>query len=145
MPGIEVAGTVQYQSDMTQGNDSSADDAWLFEAHTDIQRGPYGLRALYARWDLNGSGPRSVGADEQEGFYIEPSWRFNDKFGIFARYNKWDNRAGNGSGTEKKQYDVGVNYWPHPDVVLKADLQRQDNDGDRKNDNGFNLGVGFQF
>ena len=144
-PGIEIAGTVQYQSDMTQGNDSNADDAWLFEAHTDIQRGPYGLRALYARWDLNGSGPKSVGADEQWGFYIEPSYKLTDAIGIFARYNQWDNRAGNGSDTEKKQYDLGVNYWPHPDVVLKADIQSQDNDGNSKNDNGFNLGVGFQF
>jgi hypothetical protein len=145
MPGIEIAGTVQYQSDMTQGNDSSADDAWLFEAHTDIQRGPYGLRALYARWELNGSGPESVGADEQWGYYIEPSYKLTDSIGIFARYNQWDNRAGNGSDSEKKQYDLGVNYWPHPDVVLKADIQSQDNDGDQKNDNGFNLGVGFQF
>ena len=145
MPGIEIAGTLQYQSDMTQGNDSSADDAWLFEAHTDIQRGPYGLRALYARWELNGSGPESVGADEQWGYYIEPSYKLTDSIGIFARYNQWDNRAGNGSDSEKKQYDLGVNYWPHPDVVLKADIQSQDNDGDQKNDNGFNLGVGFQF
>ena len=145
IPGVEVAGTVQYQSDITQSNDSNADDAWLFEAHTDIQRGPYGLRALYARWELNGNGPEAVGADEQWGYYIEPSYKFTDSFGIFARYNQWDNRAGNGSGTEKKQYDLGVNYWPHPDVVLKADIQSQDNDGDSKNDNGFNLGVGFQF
>ena len=144
-PGIELAGTVQYQSDMTQGNDSNADDAWLFEAHTDIQRGPYGLRALYASWDLNGSGPNSVGADEQWGFYIEPSYKLTDAIGIFARYNQWDKRAGNGTDTEKKQYDLGVNYWPHPDVVLKADIQSQDNDGNSKNDNGFNLGVGFQF
>jgi hypothetical protein len=145
IPGIEVAGTINYQSDIAQGNDSSADDAWLFEAHTDIRRGPYGLRALYARWDLNGNGPESVGADEQVGFYIEPSYRFTEAVGIFARYNQWDNRAGNGSDSEQKQYDLGVNYWPHPDVVLKADIQRQDNDGDQKNDNGFNLGVGFQF
>jgi len=29
-------------------------------------------------------------------------------------------------------------------VVLKADVQVQDNDGS-KNDNGYNLGVGYQF
>ena len=145
IPGVEIAGSLQYQSDITQGNDSSADDAWLFEAHTYIQRGPYGLRALYARWDLNGNGPEAVGADEQSGFYIEPSYKLTDTIGIFARYNQWDNQAGNGSDTEQKQYDLGVNYWPHPDVVLKADIQSQDNEGDRKNDNGFNLGVGFQF
>jgi hypothetical protein len=37
-----------------------------------------------------------------------------------------------------------VNGWPHPDVVLKADYQQQDNDNGR-NQNGFNLGFGYQF
>jgi hypothetical protein len=40
-----------------------------------------------------------------------------------------------------------VNYWPHEDVVLKADYQFQDGgtgDGFTARD-GFNLGVGYQF
>jgi len=144
--GVELAATVQYQSDVTQGEDPDAGHAWLFETHTDIQRGPFGLRALYARWDLDGDGPKSVGADEQEGFYIEPSYRITPKWGVFARYNEWDNQAGDGdSDSEKKQVNAGVNFWPHPDVVLKADLQQQDNEGNSKNDNGWNLGVGYQF
>jgi hypothetical protein len=144
--GVELAATVQYQSDVTQGEDPDAGHAWLFETHTDIQRGPFGLRALYARWDLDGDGPKSVGADEQEGFYIEPSYRITPKWGVFARYNEWDNQAGDGdSDSEKKQVNAGVNFWPHPDVVLKADVQQQDNEGNSKNDNGWNLGVGYQF
>jgi hypothetical protein len=143
IPGIEVAGTIQYQSDITQG-ESMGGHAWLYEAHTDIRRGRFGLRALYAMWDLDGDGPESIGADEQKGFYIEPSYRFSEKFGIFARYNQWDNAAGDSADSEEKQYDFGVNYWPHPDVVLKADIQQQDNDS-KKNDNGFNLGIGFQY
>jgi hypothetical protein len=146
MPGIELAATVQYQSDVTQGEDPDAGHAWLFETHADIRRGPFGLRALYARWDLDGDGPKTVGADEQEGFYIEPSYRITPKWGVFARYNQWDNQAGDGnSDSEKKQVNTGVNFWPHPDVVLKADLQQQDNEGNSKNDNGWNLGVGYQF
>jgi hypothetical protein len=143
LPGVEVAGTVQYQADITQG-EANGGHAWLFEAHTDIQRGPYGLRALYALWELDGDGPKAIGADQQEGFYVEPSYRFNDKFGIFARYNQWDNTAGSSSDSKMKQYNVGANFWPHPDVVLKADVQQQDNEG-KKNDNGFNLGIGFQY
>jgi len=144
--GVELAATVQYQSDVTQGEDPDAGHAWLFETHANIQRGPFGLRALYARWDLDGDGPKSVGADEQEGFYIEPSYRITPKWGVFARYNQWDNQAGNGdSDSEKKQVNAGVNFWPHPDVVLKADVQQQDNKGNSKNDNGWNLGVGYQF
>jgi hypothetical protein len=146
MAGVELAATVQYQSDMTQGEDPDAGHAWLFETHADIQRGPFGFRALYARWDLDGDGPESVGADEQAGFYIEPSFKITPKWGVFARYNQWDNQAGDSdSDTEKKQVNAGFNFWPHPDVVLKADVQQQDNEGDSNNDNGWNLGVGYQF
>ena len=144
--GVELAATAQYQSDVTQGEDPDASHAWLFETHADIQRGAFGFRALYARWDLDGDGPKSVGADEQEGFYIEPSYKITPEWGVFARYNYWDNQAGDGnSDSEKKQVNAGVNFWPHPDVVLKADVQQQDNEGNSKNDNGWNLGVGYQF
>ncbi|MDT8387763.1 MAG: porin [Thiogranum sp.] len=142
--GVELAGTVQYQENITQGVDNDA-SAWLVETHAIVQRGPYGLRALYARWDIDGDGASLVGRDEQQGFYIEPSYRVTEKFGVFARYNQWDNQAGNSVETEKKQYDIGFNYWPHPDVVFKADYQKQDNEsGDGERD-GFNLGVGYQF
>jgi len=144
IPGTEIAGSVQYQSDITQSADPDAGSAWLYELHTVVERGPFGLRALYARWDLDGSGPESIGADKQDGFYIEPSWRFNEKLGIFARFNQWDNAAGSSSDSEKQQWDIGLNWWPHEDVVLKADYQIQDNDDGEEQD-GFNLGVGVVF
>jgi len=144
MPGTEIAGTIQYQSDITQGMDPNAGNAILYEAHAQIERGPFGLRALYARWDLDGSGPAAMGADEQAGFYIEPSWKPVSNIGVFARYNQWDNAAGDNTGSENTQWDFGVNYWPHEDVVIKADYQMQDNDNGEEQD-GFNLGVGLQF
>jgi len=89
-----------------------------------------------------------VGADEQYGWYIEPSYKLTEKLGLFARYNDWDNQAGSDTGSAansgKRQWNAGVNWWIHPDVVLKADLEFQDND-DGKDRNGFNLGVGYQF
>jgi len=145
IPGVELAATIQYQQDVTQGNDPAAGDAWLYEAHASIQRGPFGLRALYARWNLDGRGPKAVGADIQEGFYIEPSYKITPGWGVFARYNDWDNQAGSrGHNTGKTQINTGLNFWPHPDVVLKADVQIQDNNS-AKNDNGYNLGIGYQF
>ncbi len=153
MPGVELAVTGQYQNDVTQGDlDVSAT---LLEAHADIRKGPFGLRALYARWDLDdsdvidASDPAAVGRDEQEGWYIEPSirgslWNIPGEFGAFARYNVWDNNAGASNDTEFTQWDLGVNYWPIPEVVLKFDVRQQDNDGN-KNDNGFNLGIGYAF
>ena len=154
MPGVELATSLQWQKDVTQGDRGVG--ATLFEAHADIQRGPFGLRALYARWDLdksnviNAADPAAVGRDEQVGWYVEPSmkgrlWRIPGELGVFTRYNVWDNNKGSSTtDSQMKQVNVGLNYWPHPDVVFKFDAQQQDNDG-AKNDNGFNLGMGYQF
>lgn len=153
MPGVELGLTGQWQKDITQGELEVG--ATLLEAHADIQRGPFGFRALYARWDLdkhndiNASDPSAKGRDEQEGWYIEPSYKTRigsipGEWGLFARYNVWDNNAGSSNDTEMKQINAGLNYWPIPDIVFKFDVQSQDNEGD-KNDNGFNLGLGYQF
>ena len=144
MPGVEIAGSFQHQTDITQGSDTTAGSANLYELHTVLSKGPVGLRALYAMWDMDGSGPAASGADEQFGWYVEPSYKFTTQWGVFTRYNLWDNTAGDSADSEKKQWDVGVNYWPHPDVVVKADYQQQDNDNGANQD-GFNLGLGYQF
>jgi hypothetical protein len=144
VPGLELATTAHLEKDITQGADPNAGEARLLEAHAVWTAGPFGLRALYATWDLDGSGPQSVGADEQTGWYVEPSFKLTPKLGVFARYSLWDNQAGDAVDSKFKQTDAGVNYWPHPNVVLKADYQSQDND-DGKNQNGFNLGIGYMF
>lgn len=143
-PGTEIAATVQRQADVTQGTvaNSVAGEATLWEAHAALTRGPFGLRALYATWNLDGTGPKALGRDEQTGWYVEPSFKLIPKFGVFARYNVWDNEAGNSTDSEKKQTDIGFNYWPHENVVVKFDIQRQSGTA---NDNGFNLGIGYMF
>lgn len=144
-PGVTVGGAVQYQSDITQGSDSAAGSAWLGELHASVQRGPLELRGLYAEWVLDGDGPESMGADRQYGWYVEPSYRVTESVGVFARYSEWDNQAGSGaSASGKTQVDAGVNWWPHEQVVFKADYQWQDNENG-KEQNGVNLGVGYEF
>lgn len=142
--GVEIAATVQQQTDITQGNDATAGSANLFELHGIYNKGPFTVKALYAQWSLDGTGPQSIGADEQSGWYVEPSFKINEKFGVFARYNKYDNTAGDSAASEKQQTDVGFNWWVDPSVVVKVDYQTQDNDGG-ENQNGFNLGMGYMF
>lgn len=143
--GLTLGGAVHYQSDITQGRDPDAGEAWLGEVHADLRRGPLGLRALYAEWSLDGDGPKSVDADRQYGWYVEPSLRATDSVGLFARYNEWDNRAGsNATESRKRQWNTGMNWWPHEQVVVKADYQWQDNENG-KDQNGFNLGIGYEF
>lgn len=145
IPGVELAGTVQYQSDITQSADATAGSAKLYEAHAVVNKGPFGLRALYARWDLDGSGPKSVGADKQNGWYVEPAWKFAEQWGVFARHSRWDNLAGDAVDSKYRQTDVGVNYWPHTDVVVKLDFQNQKSPVGKDEFDGFNVGVGYQF
>ncbi len=145
MPGLEVAAVLQYQTDITQGTDPAAGSATLLETHVVWSRGPFGLRALYAGWKLDGSGPQALGADEQRGWYVEPAYKITPKAGLFARYNAWDNAAGGAGDSEYTQIDAGINYWPHPDVVIKADYQNQSAPDGQDEFDGFNLGVGYQF
>ena len=143
--GATFGGSIQYQSDITQSSDPLAGDAWLGELHADAICGPVALRGLVAEWSLSGDGPEEIGADRQMGWYIEPSYRLCEPVGLFVRYGEWDNTAGSaGESGGKTQTDIGVNWWPHAQVVVKADYQWQDNENG-KDQSGFNLGLGYQF
>ncbi|QYK15001.1 OprO/OprP family phosphate-selective porin [Shewanella rhizosphaerae] len=143
VPGLELAATVQYQSDLTQGRgDVDTASATLMTAHAIYTIENFTIKALYAQWDIDGKEAEALGRDKQKGYYIEPSYRFNESFGVFARYNAYDNEAGNGVDSEITQTNVGVNYWLHENVVFKADYEKV---GGAKDADGFNLGVGYQF
>jgi len=151
--GLEVAATVQYQEDVTQGGVSAgSSDAVLWETHIAYENGPFGLRALYADWDIDapdGGVFDSSGRDSQKGYYIEPSYKITPKLGVFVRYSEYDNNAGSSTSTaDILQWDAGVNYWLHPNVVLKADYtdERKDCSGSSCTDNdSVNLGLGWSF
>jgi hypothetical protein len=141
--GLELAATVQYQTDITQGKAGvETADATLLEVHAIYQVSDFTVRALYARWDIDGAEAAALGRDEQTGWYIEPSYAFNEKVGVFARYAEYDNNAGNSATTEVESTSVGVNYYLHENVVLKADYE---NLGGASDSSGFNLGFGYQF
>ncbi len=146
--GVELGISGQYQNDVTQRESDEGVEATLASAHANIQQGPFGFRALYARWDLDGDAPEAIGRDVQEGWYVEPSYRTElplGELGFFARYNQYDNNAGSSLDTEFDQYDVGLNYWPHQDVVLKADMAFIDAPSSEDDDEILNLGVGFSY
>ena len=139
---------------MTQGADETT--GYLLETHLDMSRNvgavELGLRALWAGWflDSESGAAEALGRDEQTGYYIEPSlrWAVGDygDMGVFARYAVWDNNAGASLiDTEEQQYNFGVNYWPHPNVVFKMDYQVEERPAGAEDDNRLDLGVGFQY
>lgn len=173
IPGLELAAALHYQTDFTQdgttrgnigregvfgefGNPVTNINGLLAETHAIYRNGPFEFRGLYARWFIDdnieqvfdGGTNTGIGRDEQYGFYLEPSWRFTNQWGVFARYEQNDERAGSDFGlaadSERRRILFGVNYWLYPNVVLKADYQVEFDEGDSNLD-GFNLGVGWSF
>ena len=149
VPGLEMAGSLYYQDDLTQSASATAPvRGVLAEGHVVINKGPATLKALYAQWHLTGgdvaANPAADGSDVQNGWYIEPSFKITPQWGVFARYSEYDNQAGslNPAHTERRQTDVGINYWPHAQVVIKFDVQNQ---AGAVNDDGLNLGIGYMF
>lgn len=145
IPGLEVAASLQYQDDISQIANDGLDRGLLYSGHIVLNRGMFGLRALYSAWDLSGSAVEATDADKQNGWYIEPSISINKQWGVFARHEDVD---GARSQDEFKENVIGVNYYPHENVVLKADFRRRDHEleSDEGRDfNGFDLGIGYQF
>lgn len=144
--GLEVAGYAQYQPDIDQSAQNSyAESATLMGGHIVYQWRDVTAKALYAHWDLAGAEAAAAGRDLQAGGYAEVSWKPLSRWGFFVRQSAWSQTE----GVDAQQTDAGVNFYPHPDVVIKANYQVQNNDAKSVQDiydgDGFNLGVGYQF
>ncbi len=145
IPGLQAAVTVQYQFDPSQVSNDGLDSGTLVEAHIDYQRAGFGLRALYARWDFSGAAVEAAGADSQTGWYIEPSYRLNDWIGFYTRYA--DVEAARASD-KFDQWELGLNWWPAKNVVIKFDYRDRSHDLDSqagRDFTGFDLGLGYSF
>lgn len=158
IPGLELGVSTQYQNDITGTADNLDISATLVEGHVDYKHSSgLGLRALYARWDMEDGGPTgpvAFNAETLAGWYIEPAYRFAmpsgvpGELGIFARYENYDerNQLTPHRFENFDRYLAGVNWWPHPNVVFKFDVQKEDTDGQvARLLDGFNLGLGYQF
>jgi hypothetical protein len=138
--GLELAAYGQYQPDLDQSAETSyAESATLLGGHVIYQWHDFTTKALYARWDLAGDDAKAAGKDVQKGGYLELDWKAAEQWGVFVRQSAWSQQT----GVDATQSDVGVNYYPLPQVVFKADYQLQNDDAG--NIDGFNLGMGYEF
>ncbi len=150
--GLELAASINHQTDPTQDDDTAAeddfiDDATLFQTHAIYNRGAFGLRALYAQWDFSGDIEDAAGdIDEQFGWYLEPSFKVNNWLGLYARYEELE---GARAQDQFSQWEVGANWWPHKDVVVKVDYRDRSHDPEAEEQgrdfDGFDLGIGYMF
>jgi len=141
--GLELAGTIQFQDDLSQDTGGPAEDATLFETHAIWNTGPVQVRALYAAWSVDGNGLTNA-QEDQDGGYIEASYEFGNGLGVFARQSTVSSFDGTDE-LDRDRTSIGLNYYPHEDVVIKFDIQQDDADDDADASDGFNLGIGYQF
>ena len=152
VPGLQLSATYQHQSDISQMGGDGLDEATLWSAHAIFNRGGFQLRALWADWQLEGRAARQVGADNQSGWYLEPSYRFEvpqldllQSVGVYSRYQDVE---GYRLQDRFSQWEVGMNFWPTTNVVFKIDYRDREHDLDALAGRDFkaiDLGVGFQF
>ncbi len=148
--GLELGASIQYQDDISRGSEENS--AVLTAAHFIYSCRGFGLRGLAANWDISGNtavGGVSVPGsdiDNQYGAYIEPSykWSFDNgmAFGVFSRALYFENEDAPGGQAD---YQVGFNFWPTENTVIKADYVREDRADGRINQDVYNFGVGYAF
>ena len=148
VPGLELAGTLHHQTDASQVGSDGLDAGTLVELHGIFNRGPFSLRALWAEWNFDGPGIELAGADEQSGWYVEPSWRVDTDHGDWGFYTRFEDLKGARTRDRFDQWEFGINYWPTDGVVFKFDYRDRKHDlaSDAGRDfHGIDLGVGYQF
>jgi len=145
IPGLQAAITAQDQFDPSQEANDGLDDGTLLEAHIDYRRSDFGFRALYARWDFSGDAVEAAGADQQDGWYIEPSYRLFPQLGFYTRYEQVDAAR---EQDKFDQWEVGFNWWPAPGVVVKFDYRDRSHDltgASGRDFTGIDIGLGYSF
>tara|TARA_B110000483_G_scaffold243659_1_gene334984 strand:- start:20406 stop:21626 length:1221 start_codon:yes stop_codon:yes gene_type:complete len=141
-PGLAMSVSLQHQTDLLQsmvvGDEAPAT---LLSAHLIYQVEKFSVRALYAAWDIDNASFEANGSADPSGWYVEPSYKLSDKFGVFARYSEVDPRRGDKPTEVTERVDYGFNYWLTPQVAIKADYQNDRQDGN----DAINIGIGWSY
>jgi phosphate-selective porin len=131
----------------------------MWDTHMRYQKDRIDLRALYAHGHLGDADElKQAGINAAEdfyGWYAEAAyhvWKSGDNdLAAFVRYESWNTQEEvpsnvvASSANENDVWTVGANYWPHPQVVFKADYQEWDKPDADKGDKRMNLGLGYMF
>ncbi|MCB1686165.1 MAG: hypothetical protein KDI31_16835 [Pseudomonadales bacterium] len=148
VPGLELAASVNYQDDASQIGGDGLEDGTLVSVHGIWSRGPFNLRALWSQWNFNGDAIELADADRQTGWYVEPSLRLGRPAHDWGVYSRYQDLEGARAQDQFDQWEVGVNYWPTGNVVLKFDYRDRSHDllsAQDRDFKGIDLGVGYQF
>ncbi len=141
----------------------------MYEADVQFQYRGFEARGLFVYTTLNDGarinalndfeGEDSVGS-EQWGYYVVGAYNvltlanFSSQYAQylapFVRWEQYDTQAKVPSGfsrnpeNDRNDLNIGINYKPIPNVVIKAEYERLANEANESN-NQFNFGLGYVF
>jgi hypothetical protein len=164
IPGVNFGGSL-FQGGIGQKQPTIASpnaSVTLAEVHTKWQVGSWDLSALAAQgwfhdvsaFNASGNGASNPVPDQFRGWYAQAAyrlWRSGDRSLVpFTRYEQVNTALGfSGLGglapanaPNTKVWTAGASYYLHPQVVVKMDMQKYQNNSalDR-----FNMGLGFHY
>jgi hypothetical protein len=167
LPGLDFGGSVYVgKADQNQGLPETK--LWIAEGHAQHRSGPFHARALFAYSDVDGAGALSLAlgkaasesvAKSMLGGYVEAAYdvwpllfgESNERaLEPFVRFEYLDTQHDVAAGFVEDRnlaYSVlstGVSYFPHPNVVLKAEYRNQNARSGKRPDE-FALGLGFAY
>ena len=145
LPGLEVGFTYHNQTDAYQSKEATELGATLMVANVEYERGPFSIRALMAEWNMDNATLEAAGKGKQEGMYARLAYMVADNVGIFARYEQYDVTAGDSTDSEVRIDTFGMNYYIHPQVVLKVDFQSEKYADSSNDDDKMYFGFGFSY
>ncbi|HEY5623168.1 MAG TPA: porin [Gammaproteobacteria bacterium] len=145
IPGLDLSASYQYQTDPSQVPGDGLDSGNLFSAHAIYSTGNFSLRTLYGAWSFDGAAVEAAGADEQSGWFVEPSYRLSPEWGIYARYLEIDAAR---SQDRFSEWEAGLSYFPVPRVAVKIDFRSREHDllsMAGRDFSAIDLGIGYHF
>ncbi len=152
-----LAGASLYYGDAAQGHPNGS-SAFIYDVHAVYANSGFKVKGLYTATSVDGADEweNPAAATDASGYYLNAEYDLLANFGttyrapLFAQYESYDPTEktvdGPALNNELTITTVGLNYFPHEQVVLKLDYAMKEYDAKDKIDvNTLSFGIGFVF
>ncbi len=155
--GLLIGGSAYYGA-AGQG-EASGSTAFTYELHGMYENSGVKLKGLYAQTDIDGLNKDNaypLALEKSSGYYVNAEYDLlhmmnsEYKLPLFVQYDSYDKKERLANATDAKAGEtvttVGLNFFPHEQVVLKLDYAMKDYDDAAKEDfDTLSFALGFIF
>lgn len=152
-----LVGASGYYGDAAQGHPSGS-TAIIYDVHGTYENSGFKFKGLYTATMVNDAEEwnEPLAATDARGYYVNGEYDLfasrptTERLPLFVQYESYNTTTDvvTGSAPDNKvsTTTVGLNYFPHAQVVLKMDYAMKDYRDDAQEDEEiFSLGLGFVF